>query len=196
MWYRSRHLGRHYRHRCYLQIQEETVSRGLTWHMGQVMKVHLKTGYGMSPWWPSLWLIWFDTRRRFETRWRFKSPASHLFTRPFFQAQIRGNIIAPRYWPLCGELTGDRCIPRTKGQWRRKIFLLMTSSWRWSSPPHARDLMVTSHQRYGVCNHQPLDYFVKSVFRLKIKENIKAPHYWPFDRGIYWRPVESPHKGQ
>ena len=23
---------------------------------------------------------------------------------------------APRYWPLCGEFTGDRWIPRTKGQ--------------------------------------------------------------------------------
>ena len=32
------------------------------------------------------------------------------------QAQIKENIKAPRHWPLCGELTGDRWIPRTKGQ--------------------------------------------------------------------------------
>ena len=39
-----------------------------------------------------------------------------LFTQPFIQAQIKENIKAPRHWPLCGEFTGDRWIPRTKGQ--------------------------------------------------------------------------------
>ena len=39
------------------------------------------------------------------------------------------NIKAPRHWPLCEEFTGDRWIPRTKGQWHRKCFHLMTSSW-------------------------------------------------------------------
>ena len=32
------------------------------------------------------------------------------------QAQIKENIEAPRYLPLCGALTGDRWIPRTKVQ--------------------------------------------------------------------------------
>ena len=31
------------------------------------------------------------------------------------QVQIIENI-APRHWPLWGEFTGDRRIPRTKGQ--------------------------------------------------------------------------------
>ena len=35
----------------------------------------------------------------------------------------------PRHWPLWGEFTGDRWIPRTKGQWSGKCFHLMTSSW-------------------------------------------------------------------
>ena len=35
---------------------------------------------------------------------------------PFIQTQIKENIKAPRDWPLCGELTGDRWIPRTNGQ--------------------------------------------------------------------------------
>ena len=61
-------------------------------------------------------------------RWRLKSPASRLFTQSFIQAQIKENIKAPRHWPLCGEFTGDRWIPRTKGQWRGKCFHLMTSS--------------------------------------------------------------------
>ena len=39
-----------------------------------------------------------------------------LFTQPLIQAQIKENIKAPRNWPLWGEFTGDRWIPRTKGQ--------------------------------------------------------------------------------
>ena len=44
------------------------------------------------------------------------SPASRLFTQPFIQAQIKENIKAPPHWLLWRELTGDRWIPRTKGQ--------------------------------------------------------------------------------
>ena len=62
-------------------------------------------------------------------RWRHKSPASRLFTQPFIRAQIKVNIRAPRHWPLCGEFTGDRWIPRTNGQLRGKCFHSMTSSW-------------------------------------------------------------------
>ena len=47
----------------------------------------------------------------------------------FIQTQIKENIKAPRHWPLCGEFTGDRWIPRTNGQLRGKCFHLMTSSW-------------------------------------------------------------------
>ena len=49
-------------------------------------------------------------------QWHLKLPASRLFTQPFIQAQIKENIKAPRHWPLRGEITGDRWIPRTKGQ--------------------------------------------------------------------------------
>ena len=45
------------------------------------------------------------------------------------------NIKAPRHWPLCGEFTGDRWIPRTNGQKRRKCFHLMMSSWSVGSTP-------------------------------------------------------------
>ena len=30
--------------------------------------------------------------------------------------QIKENIKAPRHWPLCGEFTDDRWIPRANGQ--------------------------------------------------------------------------------
>ena len=33
-----------------------------------------------------------------------------------FKAQIKENIKAPCHWPLWGEFTGDRWIPRTNGQ--------------------------------------------------------------------------------
>ena len=42
---------------------------------------------------------------------------------------MKENIKAPSHWPLCGEFTGDRWIPRTKGQLCGKRFHLMTSSW-------------------------------------------------------------------
>ena len=42
--------------------------------------------------------------------------SNHLFTQPFNQAQAKQNIKAPRYWPLCGEFTGDLWIPRTNDQ--------------------------------------------------------------------------------
>ena len=32
------------------------------------------------------------------------------------KGQRKQNIKAPRYWPLWGEFTGDRWIPRTKAQ--------------------------------------------------------------------------------
>ena len=40
---------------------------------------------------------------------------------------IKENIKAPRHWPFSGEFTGDRWIPRTKGQYRGKCFHFMTS---------------------------------------------------------------------
>ena len=64
-------------------------------------------------------------------RWRLKSPASRLFTQSFIQTQIKENIKAARHWPLCGEFTGDRWIPRTNGQLRGKCVHLMTSSWNY-----------------------------------------------------------------
>ena len=32
------------------------------------------------------------------------------------RSKIKENTKAPRHWPLCGEFTGDRWIPRTNGQ--------------------------------------------------------------------------------
>ena len=45
-----------------------------------------------------------------------------------YSAQIKENMKAPLHWPLCGEFTVDRWIPRANGQLRGKCFHLMTSS--------------------------------------------------------------------
>ena len=39
-----------------------------------------------------------------------------FFIQPFIQTQIEENIKDPPDWPLCGEFTGDRWIPRTNGR--------------------------------------------------------------------------------
>ena len=43
-------------------------------------------------------------------------PHHCLLNNLFRQAQIKENVKALRYWPLCGEFTGNRWIPHTKGQ--------------------------------------------------------------------------------
>ena len=99
----------------------ETGIKHLTFPRGTVLSY--VSSITMTSWW---------------ARWRLKSPASRLFTQPFIQAQIKENIKVPRHWPLWGEFTGDRWIPRTNDQLRGKCFHLMTSSWAqpFESPPH------------------------------------------------------------
>ena len=53
-------------------------------------------------------------------RWRYNGrdgvpnhQPHDCFTQPFIRAQIKETIKAPRHWPLCGEFTGNRWIPRT-----------------------------------------------------------------------------------
>ena len=68
------------------------------------------------------------------TRWHLKSPVSRLFTQPFTRAHIKENIKAPGHWPLCGEFTGDRWIPRTNGQQPGKCFIWWRHHdlWEWA----------------------------------------------------------------
>ena len=67
---------------------------------------------------------WDKVQNRWKTlQWRHnehKGISTHqshdcLFNR-LFKAQIKENTKAPRYWPLCGEFTGDRWILHTKDQ--------------------------------------------------------------------------------
>ena len=62
-----------------------------------------------------------------------------MFTQPFIQEQIKENIQALRYWPLCGEFTGPRWIPR-KWSVTRKMFpfddviMFAIISWHANGP--------------------------------------------------------------
>ena len=40
----------------------------------------------------------------------------HCLPNGLFGRRSKKNVKAPRHWPLCGEFTGDRWIPRTNGQ--------------------------------------------------------------------------------
>ena len=45
-----------------------------------------------------------------------------VYSTVLYKAQIKENIKAPRHWPLWGEFTDDRWIPRIKGPVTRKMF--------------------------------------------------------------------------
>ena len=59
------------------------------------------------------------------------------------------NIKAPRHWPLYGEFTGDRWIPRTNGQLRGKCFHLMTSSSSDIRDPVTEELVEVGNSPAG-----------------------------------------------
>ena len=74
--------------------------------------------------WSSLRVLEYSSQRFYEPHYcdvimgamASRITSTRLITQPFIQAQIKENIKAPRHWPLCGEFTGDRWIPRTNGQ--------------------------------------------------------------------------------
>ena len=96
--------------------------------------------------------------------WHFRfSPASRFFTQVFIQAQIKGNIKAPRHWPLCGEFTDDRGLPHTNGQLRGKCFHLMTSS------RHATTLSWVIRGQFGRLHDRAADLLFFYVWDDKIQ---------------------------
>ena len=60
-----------------------------------------------------------------------------LFTEPFVQAQIKGNIKAPHHWPLWGEFTGDLWIPEQRASNAETVFIWWLHHEQWSYPFHA-----------------------------------------------------------
>ena len=109
---------------------------------------------------------------------------SRLLTQPFIQAQIKENTKAPRHWPLWGEFTDDRWIPRTKGQQRGKYFHLMTSSWHASFILNLNEWLSKAHQ----CNIHIIARLARQIngcsivflFTLYMKCHIRplAQYWW------------------
>ena len=58
----------------------------------------------------------------------------------FFQAQVNENFKAPRYWHLCGEITCDMSISRTKGSNGENVFI-----WWYH---HGMSFLVTDKAEY------------------------------------------------
>ena len=78
---------------------------------------------GASVFWSPWWIFPGPILLTWTLRWRHNEhdcvsnrQPQHYLLNPFGQTQIKENIKAPRYWPLCGEFTGDRWILRTNGQ--------------------------------------------------------------------------------
>ena len=90
---------------------------------------------------------WGFTLKQLSLQWRHnegdgvsnQQPHECLLKR-LFRRRSKKNIKAPRHRPLWGEFTGDRWIPRTKGQLRGKCFHLMTSPCigYWTGPWQSR----------------------------------------------------------
>ena len=79
---------------------------------------------------------------QFDSQWTHYNDVI-MFTQPFIRSRIKENFKAPSHWPLSGEFTGHRWIPRTNGQWRGKCLHLMTSSWRQLSGRKSWDRILT-----------------------------------------------------
>ena len=62
---------------------------------------------------------------------------------------------------------------------------------KWSCMGHYSDVIWASWRSKSSANW----IFVQLLVQAIIKENIKAPHYWPFVWGIHRRTVDSPYKG-
>ena len=67
------------------------------------------------------------------------------------------------HWSLLGEFTGDRWIPRTKGQWRGKCFHLMTSSYCCNGNWDLRDSAYSDGRFIEIFNEHPLTHWVTHI---------------------------------
>ena len=67
-----------------------------------------------------------------------------------FQTQIKENIKTPRHWPLWGDFTGDRWIPRTKAQSRANVSI-------WWRHHEYRPILFTSLRNTSMAIQQYYD---------------------------------------
>ena len=109
-------------------------------------------------------------------RWRFKSPASWLFTQPFIQAQINENIKAPRRWPLWGEFTGEFPPPQMASNaenvsiwWRLLIAMCY--------PQSAIESIVVLLCSLAVRGRWYTDIYICATLKLWQLHDLNKPHF-------------------
>ena len=79
-------------------------------------------------------------------RWRFKSPASRLFTQPFIQGADQRKHQSSASLSFVRGI--HRWIPHTKGQWHGRCFIMMTSSRSELTRPHLIFLCLAEPSHY------------------------------------------------
>ena len=128
---------------------------------------------------------------------------------------MKENTKAPRHWPLWGEFTGDRCIPRIKGQLRGKVSIW----WRhhalhpydyahgscfrfcfvlffWLRLVFTRKLVNSRITSFALTSYV---IAIEAALKNKYDDVIKWKHfsrYLTFVQGIHRSLVNSPHKSQ
>ena len=90
-------------------------------------------------------------------RWRHDE-RDGVYSVAFIQTQIKENIKAPCRWPLCGEFTGDRWIPRTMASNAENVSI----SWRHHAHMSRRYRSV-AHNISWIHRHLCLYYALESV---------------------------------
>ena len=108
-----------------------------------ILRFLLKTQCRRRGWWyhvPHSSYCWICTWTSYSLKW----PAIRLFVLTVYPDPHQRNIKLRSTGPVWGEFTGDRWIPRTKGQWRGKSFHFMTPSWYFTHkvPVQARRRVI------------------------------------------------------
>ena len=107
--------------------------------------------------------------------------------------QIQEHIKALRHWPLCGEFTGDRWIPRTKGSnaenvsiwWRHHSAM----AWCCQATSHSLCQCSRSMSPYGDTRPHELMYNIYQMFPIANVIYMLLPSFcvWAFlPASIYW----------
>ena len=93
-------------------------------------------------------------------------------------------------WPLIGWQDSHQPI---RNHVRKSYLTNMDFTWKLHSNPGRRLQSVEASSVIHSPNWNALLYYAKHYDVIKWKH---FPRYWPFVRGIYRSPVNSPHKGQ
>ena len=98
----------------------------------------------------------------------------------------------PCHWPLCGEFTGDRWIPRTNGQLRGKCFHFMTSSW-----DVFRDTETNIHRFNSRCFSgsiwwpRPVSTMIQVMACCLTAPSLHLKQCWPMIKQVLWHSLEG-----